>query len=165
KKPPSVKVERYDTKAEGPEPEKQLSLRRLVEIRFQQIDALERLTGQQKDDKGQTTAESTENAGLIAGLGGLKLDDNEGWRQFLLAKCKAQRAAGTPDDAALAATIDVLPSYLRAFTFHTPLNIDEFGDNYLTRTFPRALTGQLLHDCGVYALRVTYALSLVRDEL
>jgi hypothetical protein len=58
-----------------------------------------------------------------------------------------------------------LSQYLRAFTLHTPHNIDEFGTNYLSRRFPRAVTGQLLHDCGVYALRVAYVLSLVVDDL
>src|SRR5262249_16993539 len=36
---------------------------------------------------------------------------------------------------------------------------------YLGRTFPRALTGQFIEDCGVYALKIAYALSLVRKEL
>ncbi len=63
------------------------------------------------------------------------------------------------------ATVGLLQGYLNAFTTHTPYNIDEFGDNYLARTFPRAMTGQLIHDCGVYALRVAYMLSLVREEL
>jgi hypothetical protein len=46
-----------------------------------------------------------------------------------------------------------------------PYNIEDFGDNYLSRQFPRALTGQLIHDCGVYALRIAYALSLIKDRL
>ena len=40
-----------------------------------------------------------------------------------------------------------------------------FGDNYLTQNFPRALTGQLIHDCGVYALKTAYLLSLISTKL
>ena len=67
---------------------------------------------------------------------------------------------------ALIATVDLLQRYLSSFTISTPYDIDDFGDNYLGRgILPRALTGQLVHDCGVYALRVAYTLSRVRERL
>src|SRR5262249_53990599 len=69
------------------------------------------------------------------------------------------------DAEALESARSLVEGYLGTFTIHTPYDISEWGDNYLSRTFPRALTGQLIHDCGVYALRVAYMLSLVRERL
>lgn len=162
-RPPAVEIESFregDTLFN----EKQLTLRRLFEIRVKQIEALRQIYGSAKDDKGAVTTESAENADAIRAAGGLKLHDNDAWRAFLRKKYQAALDRTHDEWDALGATIDVLRVYLSAFTFHTPYNIDEFGDNYLTRTFPRTLTGQLIHDCGVYALRVAYALSLVRKD-
>jgi hypothetical protein len=146
------------------ESEKQITLTRLYDVRAKQLAALEHLYGFAMD-KGKVAQASAENAAAIKTAGGLKLHDNDSWRAFLLAKFEANKAATKDDWKALLATIDVLRVYLDAFTVHTPYNIAEFGDPYLTRTFPRALTGQLIHDCGVYALRVAYVLSLVRTKL
>jgi hypothetical protein len=163
---PFVEIEAYDNDPSNTYfSEKQLSVRRIIEIRDAQIVLLERLHGLRKDKSGKVTGESSENAAAIKSAGGLKLHDNDSWRTFLLEKFRASRKRLGNDWDALSATINLLGDYLSAFTIHAPYNIDEFGDNYLTRTFPRALTGQLIHDCGVYALRVAYALSLVRKEL
>jgi len=45
--------------------------------------------------------------------------------------------------------------YFNAFTVHTPHDLREgcSEKNYLTRVFPRAVTGSLVHDCFVYACR------------
>ena len=63
----------------------------------------------------------------------------------------------------------MLFDYLEAFTVHARFtNIydqGEFKDAYFDKPFPRSLAGQLVHDCGVYAMRVAYILSLVRQEL
>jgi hypothetical protein len=61
-------------------------------------------------------------------------------------------------------TIGFLEHYLSAFTVHPQQNIWE-RDRYLSRTFPRALAGQLVHDCGVYALRIAYMLSTLQAQL
>ena len=70
---------------------------------------------------------------------------------------------------ALSAVIALLFDYLEAFTVHArSTNIydqAEFKDAYFDKPFPRSLAGQLIHDCGVYAMRVAYILSLVRQEL
>src|SRR5215212_5506194 len=163
KKAASAEIEAY-AKDETSFNEKSMPLSRIYDLRAQQIAALERLFGF-ATDKGKVTAESAENAAAINATGGFKLHDNDSWRRFLLQKFQANQKASRDDWKALLATIDLLHTYLAAFTFHTPYNIDEFGDNYLTRTFPRALTGQLIHDCGVYALRIAYALSLIRTKL
>ena len=145
--------------------EKNLGLRRILEIRAEQLDALERIFGIQKDQSGQVPEAVKENAQAIAAIGPFRLHDNESWRDFSLQKFRLAKARLGDDGQALTATINVLRTYLQAFTIHTPYNIDDFGDEYLSKSFPRALTGQLIHDCGVYALRIAYALSLVRKEL
>lgn len=45
--------------------------------------------------------------------------------------------------------------YFEAFTVQVPHDLREgcSETNYLTRTFPRAITGSLIHDCAVYAIR------------
>jgi hypothetical protein len=45
--------------------------------------------------------------------------------------------------------------YFEAFTVHVPHDLREgcSEKNYLTRSFPRAVTGALIHDCAVYAIR------------
>ena len=164
KKAPSAEIQAY-SKDETSFFEKDLTIRRIYEIRANQIAVIQRLFGLAKDKFGAATGESAENAAAIKSVAGFKLHDDDSWRAFLLAKFRASRKRLGDDWQALSATIDVLREYLSAFTIHTPYNIDEFGDNYLGRTFPRALTGQFIEDCGVYALKIAYALSLVRKEL
>ena len=153
----SIKFEYYDTHQESGF-EKQLTFGRVLWKRREQLKLLERLYG-----VGKTGG--AENAAIIGKLGGLKLNSDDDWRRFLDAKLDAVRARTKNDGEALTEVIELLKGYLGAFTIHTPFNLEEFGDNYLSRTFPRALTGQLIHDCGVYALRIAYALSLVRKKL
>lgn len=45
--------------------------------------------------------------------------------------------------------------YFHAFTIHSPHDLREgcAEENYLTRSYPRAVTGALVHDCVVYACR------------
>jgi len=145
--------------------EKDLTIKRIYEIRANQIAVIERLFGFAKDKTNNVTVESAENAAAIKNVPRFKLHDDDSWRAFLLEKFSASRKRLPDDWAALSATVDVLRAYVSAFTMHTPYNIDEFGDNYLGRTFPRALTGQFIEDCGVYALKIAYALSLVRNKL
>ncbi|MGZ9255480.1 MAG: eCIS core domain-containing protein [Candidatus Binatia bacterium] len=145
--------------------EKSLRILWIFEARKRQIAFLESLhaaPAQSTVSGGAVPGKS--NSELLKELGGLDLESNEGWRNFLLRHFEeGQKNLGK--DEALIATVDFLQGYLAAFTISTPYDIDDFGDNYLSRTFPRALTGQLVHDCGVYALRVAYALSKVRDQL
>lgn len=147
--------------------EMKLDFGRIFEIRREQITVIERIYGLAKDQKtGQLTAESQENAAAIAKLGksGLHLESDDDWRRFLLEKYETAKANGATPGAALSSVVKLLGSFLHAFTTHTPYNIDDFHDNYLTRQFPRAMTGQLIQDCGVYALRIAYMLSLLREH-
>jgi len=148
-----------------PGSEKSLELWRIVAIREKQIGFLENLYGKKLDKSGNLTADSAENAAIIDKQGAPHLHSVDDWREFLRAKVKAQKSAGKSDAEALDSAMLLVKDYLSAFTIHSPFDLAEFGDNYLTRTFPKALTGQLIHDCGVYALRVAYMLSLVREDL
>jgi len=137
----------------------------IADARDKQLKFLERLYGLQTKG-GKPTDEAVSNEAAIKAMGGrLRLHNTDDWRQFLSAKLKQMRAAGISDGDALDQMLDLVRAYFKAFAVHTPYNIEEGGDNYLTRSFPRALTGKLLHDCGVYALRIAYMLSLVRKEL
>ena len=164
KKAPEAEIQAY-AKDESFFFEKELSVGRIYEIRAEQIATLERLFGLEKDKTNTVTAESAENAAAIKATADFKLHDDDSWRAFSLQKFRASQKRLGDDWQALKATIDILRDYLAAFTIHSPYNIDEFGDNYLGRTFPRALTGQFIEDCGVYALKIAYALSLVRKDL
>lgn len=163
----SIGIEYYDQESgETLAEEKKLDLERIIMIRRRQIALLERLYGEERDKKGAVTAESAENKRIITGplKGKMGLHSNENWRRFVLEKFRLRRKEKGPAEA-FVHVVRLLELYLQAFTTHTPFNIEDFGDNYLTKTFPRALTGQLIHDCGVYALRIAYILSLVRQEL
>lgn len=133
--------------------------------RRRQIELLEKIYGLQKDDQGNLTAETKENAAAIKklGAGGMQLHSDDDWRKFVKEKFDLREATDGPEKA-LVAVITLLEEYMRVFTTHTPYDIDDFGDNLLTKTFPRDLAGRLIHDCGVYALRVAYILSLLRDH-
>jgi hypothetical protein len=163
----SVGIEYYEREMGGTfAEEKELSLYRILHVRRKQIEMLELLYGKARDKTGAVTAEAKENRDLIEQSlkGRMRLHNNDDWRTFLLAKFRALEPQ-VGKEKAFAKAIDLLRLYLLAFTTHTPYNIEDFGVSYLNRTFPRALTGQLIHDCGVYAIRIAYILSLVRTEL
>ncbi|HVX50819.1 MAG TPA: hypothetical protein VHB48_11715, partial [Chitinophagaceae bacterium] len=162
----SEDIELYDPKAEANPPEKAMSAKRMFEIRDKQINALEQLYGFKKDEHGSITAEAKENAAAIKSAGLLHLHNDNDWRKFLLEKYKLHKAANNNDKSkAFDATISTIKMYMNAFTLHTPHNIIESKSvNQLNIKFPEALTGQLIHDCGVYALRIVYMLSLIKDD-
>jgi Domain of unknown function (DUF4157) len=67
--------------------------------------------------------------------------------------------------AALAQLVQDLEAYFKAFTVSSKQNIGERSAPFINADFPRAATGELIHDCGVYAMRVMYALSLLPGDL
>jgi len=164
-KPRTVDIEFYNVDVVSKPAEKSSSLQRIFDIRLNQIDVLENLYGFKKDNKGVLTAETKENAAAIKQAGGLSLEDNDSWRQFLFAKYDANKAANGGDKKkAYQETIELIRQYMSAFTVHTPDNIIDGKLNELQIHYPRTLTGQLIHDCGVYALRTTFMLSLLRNH-
>ena len=166
KKKRSIKVEFYDVEQQPSlASEMKGDLGGVFLARRRQIALIEEIYGLQKDDKGQLTAETKENAAAIAKLGatGFQLHTDDDWRKFVKEKFELREATDGPEKA-LVAVMDLLGKYFKIFTTHTPYNIEDFGDNLLTKTFPRDMAGRLIHDCGVYALRVAYILSLLRDH-
>ncbi len=99
----------------------------------------------------------------------LKLHSVDDWRNFLHAKVLELQKAGKANAEVLLAIVKFLSDYLETFTTSTPFNIEDVikqdSENYNKRQLPRALTGQLIEDCGVYALRTVYMLSLVKFDL
>jgi hypothetical protein len=163
----SVGISFYDREFGGDmAEEKKVSFWRALTVRRQQLDVLRRIYGLEKK-AGHVTAESKENkAAITSGLRGrMRLHNNDDWRRFVFEKFKAAKSRLGDDTKALRSVIRLLEQYLAAFTSHTPYNIDDFGSSYLSKSFPRDLTGRLIHDCGVYALRIAYILSLVRRQL
>jgi hypothetical protein len=110
-------------------------------------------------------------AGNRAAMGAspLKLESVDDWRNFLHQKVLELQKAGKKNDEVLTTVIKFLSDYLETFTTSTPFNIEDVikqdSDNYNKRLLPRAITGQLIEDCGVYALRTVYMLSLVKFDL
>lgn len=107
---------------------------------------------------------------IIAAGGKLRLDSDDDWRAFVLQKYKDMTGPTAADKGrALSAVIALLYDYLQVFTIHARFtniyDTAEFKDAYFNKPFPKTLSGQLVQDCGVYAMRVAYILSLVRSEL
>jgi hypothetical protein len=159
-----TQIDSYDAELLSVRPSQEVTPGRMLVIRQAQVKALRQIYGVEKVG-GVVTAEAAENTKALKTLGkdGLRLHNDDDWRAFLLAKFKEHLAGSSAADA-FDSLVELLKVYLHAFTTHTPFNIDDFGDNQLTQQFPRALTGQLVHDCGVYALRIAYMLSLVRED-
>ncbi|HRI18100.1 MAG TPA: hypothetical protein PL196_06220, partial [Burkholderiaceae bacterium] len=175
----SVPVTTYD-----PDQEWARELRTTIaaswKTRIDQVHALGRLYGvldalHPDKDFGktmETAAQAKANAASVARSGRLRLDNDDDWRAFLLQKYRdlTQGADGAtkkdPGDA-LKEVVELLFGTLQAFTIHARYtNLYDVGQTpYFNRPFPRTLTGQLVHDCGVYAMRAAYMLSLVRKEL
>lgn len=162
----SIDVSFYDPK-DLPEDASEMSsdFGGVLLARQSQLALIEALYGLEKNAEGRPTEETALNAKAISqlGAGGLRLHSDDDWRRFVVQQFEVREQEVGPE-AALIDVTSLLQQYLRVFTVHTPYNIKDDGDNYLTRTFPRDLAGRLIHDCGVYALRVAYILSLLRDH-
>ena len=152
----------------------------LVNIRIDQIATLARIYGatdvlrEDKPFEKEKKADAAKNADtmkkLIAQGGKLRLDSDSDWRKFVLQKYLDMTGPSAKEKGkALSAVIDLLFDYLQAFTVHARFtdiyDQADFKDAYFDKPFPRTLGGQLVSDCGVYAMRVAYILSLVRQEL
>ncbi len=161
-KAPSVKIEYYD-KEQTQGNEKYLPVDQLHLIRFKQLAFIQSFYGLDKQGKKIVGKQGPKDLMPSQNFSLFSIDD---WRLYLDAKfddLTKNQHLKTAD--AFLTIIGLLQSYLQAFTIHTPFNIEDFGPNYLTETFPRALSGQLIHDCGVYAMKIVYMLSLLASKL
>ena len=182
----TVKFSPYSDKSPFSDGEREETLRGATTTRLRQIDVLAELYGarihrrgpagkmrSEKDldrDEAQRKKMATQK-----GKRPVRLHSDADWARYLkrvyggflefgIQEDKPDTIGMSPEDA-YRETVEFVGRYLRAFTVHSPYNLEDFGANYLNRKFPRALTGQIIHDCGVYALRVAYMLSLLRDDL
>jgi len=159
----SVKIEYYD-KEQTEGKEKLLPVAVMQNIRKQQLAFLMSFYG--LDSKGRKLTGKEHPADLMGASKTFNLFSIDDWRDFLDKKFDDLTQNKKLSNAnAFLELIRLIQSYMKAFTIHTPYNIDDFGDNYLTQNFPRALTGQLIHDCGVYALKTAYLLSLIAPKI
>ncbi len=158
---PSVKFQFYDKNEKGHE--LMIPFFQLLITRKQQCHFIENFYG--LDPKGKKTTGSKSPQDLIPGkhFSLFSLDD---WRIYLEKKFEDLTVKQKMNNAdAFLTLIEEIKTFENAFTIHTPYNIEDFGDNYLKKTFPRALSGQLIQDCGVYALKTVYLLSLVAPKI
>jgi len=162
-------LEGYDVTMPFEQPLRLMSPDQLLKVRERQVAALRRIYGVETTG-GKLTPEAEKNKAALAKIAAhhpdtpaLRLHSDDDWRAFLLEKFRLHAASASAAEA-FETVVDLLGVYLKAFTTHSPMNIADFGDNQLTQNFPRALTGQLVHDCGVYALRIAYMLSLIRED-
>jgi hypothetical protein len=178
-KPRTVAVTTYKPDVDYAQ-ELQSNLANLVNVRVRQITAMAQIYGatdvlrDEKKEEKELKADATKNAATLkkvtAAGGKLRLDSDDDWRDFVAQKFEDETGASTKDKgAALSSVIKLLFTYLDAFTVHARFtNIydqADFKDAYFNKPFPRSLAGQLVQDCGVYAMRVAYILSLVREKL
>jgi hypothetical protein len=101
--------------------------------------------------------------------GNFNLHSVKDWRDFVLKKYEMLTGKRKlTKGQAFSTIITLLKQYMQAFNVGTPYNIYDkgtFKHNYLNARFPRALTGQIIQDCGVFALRIAYILSVLRKKI
>lgn len=146
--------------------DKSLSFDQLLDVRADQAALLSRLHGVTPSGPngaagGTAGPQSTSPEAIVARATGLKLHSEADWRQFVGELYLKLRQEGDKPGDALSYVSTLLTSYLSAFAMSSPFNILDKDPTYLGRPFPRALSGQMIHDCGVFALKVAYILSLL----
>ncbi|HEY5922858.1 MAG TPA: hypothetical protein VIV11_14365 [Kofleriaceae bacterium] len=88
-----------------------------------------------------------------------RLHDNKSWQEWARKMWdSALRGKATQD--ALTELCGYLTRYFNVLSAHVPFDLEEGGKtpSYLTRRFPRAITGSVVHDCLVYAARGIFIL-------
>lgn len=71
---------------------------------------------------------------------------------------------GKSSEEAIQALMDSIHGYLSAFTIHTKYNIPDAKTDVISGEYPKSITSQALMDCGVFAMRTAYELSLIRSK-
>jgi hypothetical protein len=176
----NVKVETYSPKQKTAR-DLEGTIHDVFTRRVEQVALMARIYGQtdvlraDRPGEKEQIEDAKRNAAVLKSIvdagGTMRLESDDDWRDFVLKKYQQMTTGtGAVDRAtALSSVMKLLYKYLEAFTIHARFtNIYDKGDfkeAYFNKPFPRTLSGQLVHDCGVYALRVAYILSLVRDEL
>lgn len=71
---------------------------------------------------------------------------------------------GKSNEEAVQALMDSIHGYLSAFTIHTKYDIPDTKTDVISGEYPKSITSQALMDCGVFAMRTAYELSLIRNK-
>ena len=120
-----------------------ISFRTIVQQRSEQLNFLRGLLAQSKASSGTAVPGPPDLHGSLS------------WQKWVEGMWNA--TSKLPPDKRIAELVKILglvSGYFEAFTTHMPEALDvACGDSYLTRSFPRAITGGLVHDCKVYASR------------
>lgn len=174
----SMDYDHFNLEGEDYPEERSVRLLEILRAREAQVDLLTMLYGQEREKKsGRLTAEARHRARIIDSKlnGKLQLRTDDDWVRYLAAafQVNEQREAakngalGGAKNAAWETVMRDLFRYLQAFTGHPKFNLRDYGTSYLEVDFefPRTVTGLLLHDCGVYAVRIAYMLSLVGQKI
>jgi hypothetical protein len=95
------------------------------------------------------------------------LQNDDDWVEYIVALYKFEISRKTAKNDIWLSVMQDLKNYFGASTTHTKFNLRDFGTSYLTleKKFPRAITGQQLHDCGVYAVRLSYILLQAENRI
>ena len=109
-----------------------------------------------KQEARRKVVERAEKSGGVLALG-----SEDDLARFACAFYKASLGGGTGSAAsdahekAWSAVIEFLSKYLSQWTTQAEFNMDE-RRSYFDRLFPRSQAGGVVHDCGVYAVRMAY---------
>jgi tetratricopeptide (TPR) repeat protein len=71
---------------------------------------------------------------------------------------------GKSTEDATQALMTSIDGYLGAFTIHSKYNISDAKVDVVSGDYPKSITNQALMDCGVFAMRTAYELSLIRKK-
>jgi hypothetical protein len=172
---PTVGVDFYGEENKASPAEKPLKYDELLEARQQQVALVSRLRGvgvapTAPNAGGKTGDAEASSAQLVAQIGrkigveGKDLHSEADWRMFMRDLYRAvNKIKNSPEDS-LRFVVKLLEEYFTAFAMSSPFNILDKPPSYIDMKFPRAASGQLLHDCGVFALKIAYILSLLVTE-
>lgn len=134
----------------------------VLEARIAQISFLLRLHGFSPDAAAAPTAAEKARRKRFGRLKRpIAIADHDNFVRVLVALFLEahEPLAAKPGPAIFAgwyAVLGTIYDYLAAFTSHPIYNLSDDGPNYLITDFPRTAGGELLHDCGVYAVCIAY---------
>ena len=146
--------------------------------RFEQKYRFRRITDRplSKTDEGTTVSgearfriENNRRNKILAAIPNKNrhLQNDDDWVEYIFALYKFEISRKTARNDIWINIMHDLENYFGASTTRTKFNLRDIGTSYLAleKKFPRAITGQQLHDCGVYAVRLSYILLQAENRI
>ena len=167
----SYQARQYDLRRKNRLDPRNTSFHLALKRRVQQAVFLLDLYGQPSAPPPKTGANPTLRQKTIQGIKKpVSIVDHDDFVRFLTAIFLEafSQLKSSPTDAIQAgweAVIAMIEDRLDRFTTHSGYDLSDTGPNYLTTKFPRAIAGEELHDCGVYALLIAYWLLNLQQAL